>query len=157
MPIPLFFLRWSRRRHRGPLEVFEHQHTLETRLQELLPAHEVAQPSLRLEEERLPYPSDVRFSLEEHAKLEWKIAFTAQFTKAISGADRSMQGRILLALAEIANVPHTPKGDTIKPLSGRLRGLWRYRLGDYRLVYEPEEAKRLVVLLDFAPRGGAYE
>ena len=27
------------------------------------------------------------------------------------------------------------KGDTNKPLSGSLTGLWRYRIGDYRLIF----------------------
>ena len=68
-----------------------------------------------------------------------------------------MQGRILLALAEIAARPMASRGDTIKPLRQELQGHWRYRLGDYRLVYEPLPEEQLVVLVDFAPRGRVYE
>jgi mRNA interferase RelE/StbE len=89
--------------------------------------------------------------------LDWKVAFTADFSKAISSADRSMQGRILLAIAELSSDPITRRGDTVKPLVGDKHGVWRYRLGDYRLLYEPVARDRMVVLLDFAARGTVYD
>jgi hypothetical protein len=51
----------------------------------------------------------------------------------------------------------TPIGDTIKPLTGDLRGLWRYRIGDARLVYFPQIEFRKITLISFGGRGGIYE
>jgi mRNA-degrading endonuclease RelE of RelBE toxin-antitoxin system len=42
------------------------------------------------------------------------------------------------------------------PLDANLKGCWRYRIGDWRLVYRPDPRERTVVLLDFAPRDGIY-
>jgi mRNA interferase RelE/StbE len=87
----------------------------------------------------------------------WAIAFTPTFRKAISAIDRKLQGRVLSALAELSDQPTIAHGDTRKPLTGALKGLWRYRLGDYRLVYEPREERRLIVLIDLDSRGSVYE
>lgn len=87
----------------------------------------------------------------------WAIWFTPSFQKSISSIDKKLQGRILIAISELSEEPITPAGDTKKPLSGELKGLWRYRLGDYRLIYEPNENKQAVVLLEFSARSSIYD
>ena len=101
--------------------------------------------------------SDIRFSRAIPEPTKWSIAFTPTFLKSMSGVDKNMQGRILIALAQLSKEPIALQGDTIKPLDGSLKGLWRFRIGDYRLVYEPRENSKLVVLVDFASRGGVYK
>lgn len=86
----------------------------------------------------------------------WNICLTARFSKSASRLDKKLQGRILAALLELGDAPDTPIGDTIKPLDGDRRGEWRYRIGDYRLIYRPDRNRREVLLLDVAPRGGVY-
>ena len=68
-----------------------------------------------------------------------------------------LRGRVLQCLTELSSDPLNTKGDTIKPLSGQLKGLWRYRIGDWRLIYQPDELRKEVLLVDFQPRGGAYD
>ena len=87
----------------------------------------------------------------------WSIAFTPTFKKSVADMDKKLQGRILAAIADLSETPIGIRGDTIKPLVGEYKGLWRYRLGDYRLVYEPCEEKHVVVLLEFGARSGVYE
>jgi mRNA interferase RelE/StbE len=99
----------------------------------------------------------VRFSRTRALPLDWSIAFTPNFRKAVEDMDKKMQGRILAAISELSETPNAARGDTVKPLVGERKGLWRYRLGDFRLVYEPREDSHLVVLLDFGARGGIYE
>ena len=57
------------------------------------------------------------------------------FRKQIEPVDKKLQGRILLAITELTAQPNVLRGDTVKPLQGDLNGYWRYRIGDYRLVY----------------------
>lgn len=97
------------------------------------------------------------FSRNKTTSAEWFVAFTPGFKKSISDIDKKLQGRVLAAIAELSEVPVLPHGDTRKPLGAGLKGLWRYRVGDYRLVYRPDEEKHLVILLEFAARGGIYE
>ena len=88
----------------------------------------------------------------------WLLGMTDEFRRGIATADRKLQGRILVAISYIARTPISPKGDTVKALSGELRGkaLWRYRIGDYRLVYRADEQRKQIMLVAFTSRGDAY-
>ena len=88
---------------------------------------------------------------------DWFVGFSTEFMKSISGVDKNKRAHLLEAIGKIANAPTTPHGDTIKPLTGDLTGLWRYRIGDARLVYRPDSQSKKVVLLSFGARGRIYE
>jgi mRNA interferase RelE/StbE len=87
----------------------------------------------------------------------WQSIFTKPFKKAVKILDKNLQGRIHNAILEILESPTNIKGDTIKPLTGELAGYWRYRLGDYRLVYFPKIAVQKILFMDVGARGGIYE
>lgn len=159
---------WSTDRRRGPLTICRTQSDYRDHLTSLWEAQflfawakdDTTVGSTSAEQPEPPAPFSVwrnRATRKESPPLEWSLAFTPLFSKAIALAERTMQGRVLIALAELSNEPTTPRGDTVKPLSGNQRGLWRYRLGDYRLVYEPRQNSRMVVLVNFASRGEIYD
>jgi mRNA-degrading endonuclease RelE of RelBE toxin-antitoxin system len=86
----------------------------------------------------------------------WTIGISDAFRKAVAPLEKKLQGRVLEALTELAEHPLGQRGDTIKPLDGELKGMWRYRIGDYRLIYRPDIAAHVVMLLDLLARGDAY-
>lgn len=98
--------------------------------------------------------TEVRFSLRPP---DWYIGFSTEFVKSIAMVDRKKQGRILEAITKIASAPTEIHGDTIKPLTSDMSGLWRCRLGDDRLLYYPHFKSRKVILISFASRSEAYE
>jgi len=89
----------------------------------------------------------------------WRIGFTHQFRKEASQLDRKLQGRIFEAIQELSVIkyPLQVTGDTFKPLTGNLKGFWRYRLGDFRLVVKPVPEQSEIDLITFAARGGVYD
>ena len=87
----------------------------------------------------------------------WYLGWSSSFRKAVDKIDRTIQGRILEALSDIAENPVMIRGDTVKPLMGELKGCWRYRIGDFRLVYSPDRTTGNITLLAFEARGSAYE
>lgn len=89
--------------------------------------------------------------------LSWTIGMSDDFLKSIGSIDKKTQGRVLEAISKLSRAPTKAVGDTVKPLTGNLAGLWRYRIGDYRLVYQPDTGRNCVVLIRFTPRGGAYD
>jgi mRNA-degrading endonuclease RelE of RelBE toxin-antitoxin system len=124
----------------------------QTSLQILLKPSE---PSIQSPESRcLPAPAP---SVLIDRNERWLIGFAKQFSKAIESIDRKLQGRILEAVTDIANAPVMHRGDTVKRLSGDMDGFWRYRIGDFRLVYYPDEATHTITLCDFASRGSIYD
>jgi mRNA-degrading endonuclease RelE of RelBE toxin-antitoxin system len=44
----------------------------------------------------------------------------------------------------------------VKRLAGSV-GLWRLRVGDWRVVYRRDEADRVITVVTVSPRGGAYK
>ena len=88
--------------------------------------------------------------------LEWYVGMSPEFRKATRNIDRKLQGRIFEAISHICKQPTTPKGDTVTPLTSKLKGLWRYRIGDFRLVYHPNRETRHITLITFASRGRVY-
>lgn len=80
-----------------------------------------------------------------------KPAYDAEFVEL----PKSLQRQATQAHAELAQDPVTPRGNTIKPLKG-WANLWRYRLGDHRLIYSARPENQVVQLLAIGPRGDVY-
>jgi superfamily I DNA/RNA helicase/mRNA-degrading endonuclease RelE of RelBE toxin-antitoxin system len=70
--------------------------------------------------------------------------------------NKDMQKRVSAALEELETNPDTPRGDTIKKLRHHEK-LWRYRIGDYRMIYAVYPQRKLVQVLGIGPRGEIYE
>jgi len=87
----------------------------------------------------------------------WGFKITKDFMNSIKKVDKNLQGRILEAITKITLSPKTIMGDTIKPLTGDLEGYWRYRIGDYRLIYKPVEKWSEILLVSFSSRGSVYQ
>ncbi|MBZ0202132.1 MAG: type II toxin-antitoxin system RelE/ParE family toxin [Ignavibacteria bacterium] len=47
--------------------------------------------------------------------------------------------------------------NNIKKLSGQLSGLFRYRVGDYRVIYEIDEKSKSVEVLSIKHRKNVYK
>jgi superfamily I DNA/RNA helicase/mRNA-degrading endonuclease RelE of RelBE toxin-antitoxin system len=80
-----------------------------------------------------------------------KPAYDADFVEL----PKSLQKQVTRAHAELEQDPITPRGNTIKPLKG-WENLWRYRLGDHRLIYSALPEKQVVQLLAIGPRADVY-
>ena len=113
---------------------------------------------------KIPYKRSVKYSKKTHTypkqpvkEIEWAFKISDQFMSSIKKMDKKLQGRILEAITKITLSPTTSSGDTIKPLTVDLEGFWRYRIGNYRLIYKPVEKLREITLISFAARGSAYE
>lgn len=68
--------------------------------------------------------------------------------------DRQTARRIRGELAEIAEL-EDPRSRG-KALTGNLAGLWRYRVGDYRIICNIEDGVLLILVVDVAHHSKAY-
>ena len=87
---------------------------------------------------------------------EWFIGMSDSFIKNTRNIDAKIRGRILQAIANIMKAPIKKKGNTVKPLVGEMKGLWRYRFGDFRIIYQPDISTKHILLLAFDSRGSVY-
>jgi len=79
----------------------------------------------------------------------WYVGMTGRFIRDMLDIDRRLDGWIVQAIRYLSTKTMTPRGDTVKPLGGKLKGLWRIRMGNYRLVYRPDRERSRVLLIAF--------
>jgi mRNA-degrading endonuclease RelE of RelBE toxin-antitoxin system len=66
--------------------------------------------------------------------MTWIITHKPAYDTDFIELPKNLQKQATQAHAELVSDPLTPRGDTIKKLKG-WDNVWRYRLGDYRLIY----------------------
>ncbi|MEO5370930.1 MAG: type II toxin-antitoxin system RelE/ParE family toxin [Magnetococcus sp. DMHC-1] len=88
--------------------------------------------------------------------MAWRIEFDAVAVEALRRLDKAVQRRILDYLKKRIAPAENPRlwG---KPLRGNKRGLWRYRVGDYRLLCQLRDDQLVVLVVDVGHRGHVYE
>jgi mRNA-degrading endonuclease RelE of RelBE toxin-antitoxin system len=87
---------------------------------------------------------------------KWISVITPSFKKAIKKIKGPDSRRIHHAIEAIIKSPMSFHGETSKPLGNNKKGLWRYRVGDKRIIYEPNSEYKQVRLLDICNRDKAY-
>lgn len=76
--------------------------------------------------------------------MAWRIDFTRNADKAMRKLDKGVAARVFDELDEIAKL-EDPRSRG-KALTGNLSGVWRYRVGDYRILCDINDG-RLVILV----------
>lgn len=86
--------------------------------------------------------------------MTWRIRFSKEADKSLRKLDRQVSARILDELEEVSRLddPRT-RG---KALVGNLAGLWRYRVGDYRVVCDIEDEVLVILVVGVAHRSSVY-
>ncbi|MFZ3266751.1 MAG: type II toxin-antitoxin system RelE/ParE family toxin [Terriglobales bacterium] len=85
----------------------------------------------------------------------WQIEISRTAEKQILGLDRTAQKKILEFLRERLHTSRNPR-QFGKPLQGDKKGLWRYRVGDYRLICDIQDERITVLALRVGHRKEAY-
>lgn len=87
--------------------------------------------------------------------MAWKIAITKTATKQLEKLDSVMQKRIISFLKEKIEASNNPR-QFGKALQGNKHRLWRYRVGDYRLICNIEDKAITVLVLAVGHRKEVY-
>ena len=86
--------------------------------------------------------------------MAWHVEFAERPRKALRKLDRQAAARIITALEAIANLDDPRLRG--KALTGTLSGLWRYRVGDYRIIVKIEEDRFVIIVIEVAHRREVY-
>lgn len=84
----------------------------------------------------------------------WRVEFSASAKEDIAVLDKMVRRRIIDALEWLSD-----NFDSITPipLVGRWRGFFKFRVGDWRVIYEIESVKRLLIIRYIDHRGKIYK
>ena len=88
--------------------------------------------------------------------LAWKIEFDIDVEKDLKKLGHTAQKRIINYLKEKIRPAEDPRLFG-KPLSGDLNGVWRYRVGDYRILATIENENFIVLIIHVGHRKNVYD
>lgn len=75
--------------------------------------------------------------------------------KVYANADKALVKKIARCLQQLEQSPRSHPN--IKALKGDYTGFYRYRIGDYRVIYSVEDQRVQVFVIAIAHRSQAYE
>jgi mRNA interferase RelE/StbE len=84
--------------------------------------------------------------------LPYKSVFTRGFSKQFDKLPKSIKEQVLKGLEKSATDPYAGT-----KLRGKLKGLWRWRIGKYRVIYAIDEKEKNIVFLDVGLRKSIYD
>jgi len=87
--------------------------------------------------------------------LTWIVEFDDRARRELRRLDPRVQRNILQFFRERIATDEDPKRFG-KPLRSTLKGLWRYRFGDYRMVCRVEDQRLTVLVLSIGHRSSIY-
>ncbi len=87
--------------------------------------------------------------------MSWKVEFDKSAFKELSKLNKNIQHKISSEIEKISQLEN-PKSYG-KGLKGRFLGLWRYRIGDYRIICEIDGALITIIVIKIAHRKEVYD
>lgn len=86
----------------------------------------------------------------------WKVEFDNRARKELRKLNSQAQDRILKWLRKNLATDEDPRRMG-KSLKGRMKGLWRYRVGDYRIISQIQDENILILVVRIGQRGDIFE
>ena len=83
----------------------------------------------------------------------YKVVYLDQIEEDLKKLDKSTVKKIL---ARIETYLACDPKELGKPLKGEFQGYWRYRWGDYRVIYKISEREILILVLRISNRKDVY-
>ena len=87
--------------------------------------------------------------------MAWRIEIDKDVQREMKKLDKQVAKRITAELREVSQLDG-PRSMG-KGLTGNLAGLWRYRVGDYRIICDIEDGVLLILVVDVAHRREVYK
>jgi mRNA-degrading endonuclease RelE of RelBE toxin-antitoxin system len=84
----------------------------------------------------------------------WEIILTRPAQRAYDRASVDIRRRLDTCFLDLEKNPIY--GNNIRPLTGQLRGLIRYKAGDWRVIFRLFKDRKTVEIVAILPRSEAY-
>lgn len=88
----------------------------------------------------------------------WKVEFRPSADKQLRKLPREVQAAIITALERLVleqSNPEEPRASNLKKLAGRGEE-WRMRVGDYRVIFERQGDRLVILVLNLGHRREVY-
>lgn len=88
--------------------------------------------------------------------MAWTIEYGGSARKNLAGLDRQIARRILAFMSERVATLEDPRSIGQALQGSEFGGLWRYRVGDYRIVCDIQDSRVVVLVLQTGHRREVY-
>lgn len=88
--------------------------------------------------------------------MTWTVNITRKTEKLIAKMDSQTKEKIQHFITDILPNLDNPR-QTGKALQGDLKGLWRYRVGDYRLIAQIQDNELIILVIEIGHRKNIYK
>ena len=89
--------------------------------------------------------------------MPWKIEIKPTAEKYFLKLDKRTRKRIKEALQELEKSANPLLHQNVRSLTGQLRGDYRLRVGDWRILFTPHKNLKILYVYAILPRGEAYK
>ncbi|MFH1350493.1 MAG: type II toxin-antitoxin system RelE/ParE family toxin [Pseudomonadota bacterium] len=88
--------------------------------------------------------------------MNWQIEIKPSAEKQYLKLDRKTRRRIKEALRELELSDDPFRQESVRPLTGKLHGDFRLRVGKWRVLFSPDRSRHSLYVYAIIPRGDAY-
>ncbi len=87
----------------------------------------------------------------------WTVKLSSKAEKHYRKLNRGTRERVKKDLIKLSEYSDPLSHQNVKPLTGELRGFYRLRVGDYRIVFSVLKKDNIIAVVNVAPRGDVYK
>ena len=87
--------------------------------------------------------------------MTYRLLFLKEAVEEFKRLDKAVQQIIKEKLELLAQKPQALRNN-IKPLKGKYKGLYRLRVGNYRIIYKVDNDQLIILVIRIGHRGNVY-
>jgi len=88
--------------------------------------------------------------------MSWKFEVKPAAEKQYLKLDKKTRQRIKKILLELEQAEKPLQHRDVRPLTGKLEGDHRLRIGNWRVLFTPDRGEKIIYVYAILPRGNAY-
>ena len=88
--------------------------------------------------------------------MTWRVRVSSKAESYYLRLDNATRARVKKELEVLSEFDNPADHQDVKPLTGKLKGFYRLRVGKYRVIFSLLKETRTVAVVAIAPRGDVY-
>ncbi|NOR21560.1 MAG: hypothetical protein GQ476_02520 [Candidatus Aminicenantes bacterium] len=88
--------------------------------------------------------------------MRWSIRISSDAEKYFQKLDKKRRERIKERLLKLSKQENPLENPQVKALTGELKGFYRLRIGNYRIILALLAKEEIIAVVNIFPRGNAY-
>ena len=88
--------------------------------------------------------------------MRYRVIYEERALKQLRKMERKISEKIILWIEKNLNGCESPRSKG-KALSGTLTGMWRYRIGDHRILAEIKDGELIILVIEVRNRKNVYD